>query len=111
MPSGRWYDAEAGENDLPSPDETDVAGEPRVLLAGTTVASSSLSLAMRAAVCRYGLHDSERTDGAWDSVTLLCVDRRVGVGDEKQIDVEHSDRALRVPYLLDCVCFQTKKNS
>jgi hypothetical protein len=27
-------------------------------------------------------------------VTLLCIDRRVGVGDEKESDVEHSDLAL-----------------
>ena len=106
MPSGRWYEAEAGENDLPSPEEMDVAGEPRVRLPGTTVVSSSFNFAMRAAVCRNGLHDSERTDGAWDSVTLLCVDLRVGVGDEKQIDVEHSDRALNVPYLFDCVFYK-----
>ncbi len=68
MPSGRWYDAEAGENILPSPDETDVAGGLRVLLA-TSVVSPSLSLA-RSAGCRYGLHDSERTDGACDRVSL-----------------------------------------
>ena len=27
-------------------------------------------------------------------VTRLCIDRRVGVGDEKESDVEHSDLAL-----------------
>lgn len=93
LPKGRWYEwADAGENDRPNPDEMDVAGEPRARPPPPPV-SSALSLLWTFG-WRNGLHDSERTEGACDNVTLLCIDRRVGVGDEKDSDVEHSDLAL-----------------
>lgn len=63
MPKGRWYEwAEAGEKDLPSPEEMDVAGDPRVR-PPTPPVSSVLNLLCTFG-CRNGLHDSERTEGA-----------------------------------------------
>lgn len=37
-------------------------------------------------------------------VTRLCIDRRVGVGDEKESDVEHSDLALLFIAGYFCAC-------
>lgn len=112
-PKGRWYEcADAGEKERPSPEEMDVAGEPRCPL--TLPVSSELTLAWMVGWCwwwwwRNGLHDSERMEGACDRVTLLCVDRRVGVGDEKESDVEHSDLALLFSAGYFCVYFESTK--
>ena len=71
-----------------------MAGEPRVR--PPTFRSSDINLVLGIAVVgfRNGLHDSERIDGVCESVTRRWSERRVGVGDENESEVEHSDLAL-----------------
>ena len=82
--------ADAGENERPNPDEIDVAGEPRV----RPLSETNLVLGRAVTGLRNGLHDSERIDGVCESVTRRWSERRVGVGDENESEVEHSDLAL-----------------